>query len=412
MFLVDKYYQDTNYITYHQSIIDKIIDSFDAHNYIYNNIDSIIKLPKNELIKIINDLEYSVWRYSNFQHLIVYGPTESCKEYLVNKLLKQIYGDKNIELKDVEYIVSGYSNTKTKIIIKQSKYHIIIEPNSNGFDKYLIQEIIQNYAKSELLNIIKYRKLFKIVIINKIDNLSYYAQASLRRTMEKYSNTCKFILISDQLSKIIEPIRSRCLMIRIPLPNKLQILESILYICYNEKIKISNKKIFEIVNKSNNKINHAIWLLEMYKYNIEYNINWEIIIDNIVNIILNFNKSDLLINNNNNNELICYKNNKYKLLYNSIKKIREYFYILFITNISTQLIIRKIMIKLLENIKNINDLKLKYNIINITSIFEQRLSLGTRHIIHIEAYIIRLIYLFENNDKGYEYNYNLDVLEI
>ena len=112
--------------------------------------------------------------------------------------------------------------------------------------------------------------------------------------MEKYSNTCKFILISDQLSKIIEPIRSRCLMIRIPLPNKLQILESILYICYNEKIKISNKKIFEIINKSNNKINHAIWLLEMYIYKIEYNINWEIIINNIVDIILNFNKSDIL----------------------------------------------------------------------------------------------------------------------
>ena len=411
MFLVDKYYQDTNYITYHQSIIDKIIDSFDAHNHIYNNIDNIVKLPKNEFAKIINDLEYSVWRYSNFQHLIVYGPTESCKEYLVNKLLKQIYGSKNIELKDVEYIVSGYSNTKTKIIIKQSKYHIIIEPNSNGFDKYLIQEIIQNYAKSELLNIIKYRKLFKIVIINKIDNLSYYAQASLRRTMEKYSNTCKFILISDQLSKIIEPIRSRCLMIRIPLPNKLQILESILYICYNEKIKISNKKIFEIVKKSNNKINHAIWLLEMYKYNIEYNTNWEIIINNIVDIILNFNKKEIINIDYklNNNELSIYNNNNYKLLYNSIKKIREYFYILFITNISTQLIIRKIMIKLLENI---NDLKLKYYIINITSIFEQRLSLGTRHIIHIEAYIIRLIYLFLNNDKGYEYNYNLDVLEI
>ena len=165
--------------------------------------------------------------------------------------------------------------------------------------------------------------------------------------MEKYSNTCKFILISDQLSKIIEPIRSRCLMIRIPLPNKLQILESILYICYNEKIKISNKKIFEIVNKSNNKINHAIWLLEMYKYNIKYNINWEIIIDNIVNIILNFNKSDLLINNNNNNELICYKNNKYKLLYNSIKKIREYFYILFI--IISQFVLYSILYLYISN---------------------------------------------------------------
>ena len=86
-----------------------------------------------------------------------------------------------------------------------------------------------------------------------------------------------------------------------------------------------------------------------------------------------------------------------------MKKIREQFYILFITNISTQMIIRKIMMKLLNLIY---DLKLKYKIIEITSIFEQRLSQGTRHIIHYEAYIAKIIYLFTNND------YNLDVLEI
>ena len=49
----------------------------------------------------------------------------------------------------VEYTISGYGNSKTKVKIKQSKYHIVIEPNSNGFDKYLIQEIIQNYARIE-----------------------------------------------------------------------------------------------------------------------------------------------------------------------------------------------------------------------------------------------------------------------
>jgi hypothetical protein len=54
MFLVDKYYNDSNYITCHQTIIDKIIDSFDAHNQIYSNIDSIVKLPNNEFFKIIN----------------------------------------------------------------------------------------------------------------------------------------------------------------------------------------------------------------------------------------------------------------------------------------------------------------------------------------------------------------------
>jgi replication factor C subunit 3/5 len=389
MFLVDKYYNDSNYITYHESIIDKILNSFDMHNQIYNNIFNVIKLDNKQFSKVINDLEYGVSRYANFQHLIVYGVNGSGKEYLVNKLLEKIFGRIGTELKEVEYIVSGYSNIKTKIMIKQSKHHIIIEPNSNGFDKYLIQEIIQDYAKSELLNILKQHKLFKIVVINKIDSLSYYAQASLRRTMEKYSDSCKFILISDQLSKIIEPLRSRCLMIRVPLPSNEQILETLLYITHKENISISWKELKTLIQKSDNKVNHAIWLLEMYKYGIIYNKNWELIIDNIVNMILKQN----------------IKNNK--KLYNIMKKIREQFYILFITNISTQTIIRKIMINLISKVTNIN---LKYNIINITSIFEQRLSQGTRHIIHMEAYITRLILLFTNNDKSN--NNNLDVLEI
>ena len=75
----------------------------------------------------------------------------------------------NIETKDIEYVINGYSNSKEKVVIKQSKYHIIIEPNNNGFDKYLIQEIIQEYAKSKNLDIFKYKKTFKVVIINKID---------------------------------------------------------------------------------------------------------------------------------------------------------------------------------------------------------------------------------------------------
>ena len=375
MFLVDKYYNDLNYINYHQKIIDKIINSFDTHHNIYSNIKSIIKLPNNDLHKIVNNLNCSNWQYSNFMHLIIYGNIGCGKEYLINNLLEKIYGKSGIELKEVEYTVIGYSNTKTKIMIKQSKHHIIIEPNTNGFDKYLIQDIIQDYAKSELLNILKNRKLFKVVIINKIDNLSYYAQASLRRTMEKYSNTCKFILISDQLSKIIEPLRSRCLLIRVQLPTQEQILETLLHISYKENIDIPFIKIKEIIKKSDNRINNAIWLLEMYKYDITYTKNWEYIIDLISYDINTFK----MVNN--------------KKLYLLLKKIRDQFYILFITNISTQMIIRKIMIKLLE--LN-NDLKIKYDIINITSIHEEMLTQGTRHIIHFEAYIIKLLYLFNN----------------
>jgi len=270
MFLIDKYDNLVSELTSNQKIINKILNSFNNHNIIYNNIDEIIKKPKDEFIKIIDDLDRCIWKYSNFQHIIIYGSLNSNKENLVNLLLSKIYGKNNIELKEVEYTINGYGNTKTKVNIKQSKFHIVIEPNTNGFDKYLIQEIIQDYAKTELLNILKYKRLFKVVVINKLDNLSYYAQASLRRTMEKYSDSCKFIFICDQLSKTIEPIRSRCILLRAKLPSEEQIMDILLKISDKENISIKPNEYYNIIQQSENKVNTAIWLLELKKYNLEY----------------------------------------------------------------------------------------------------------------------------------------------
>ena len=392
MFLVDKYSEIINNYIYKNKTIKTILDSFNAHNKIYKNIDNIMLKSDEEFNKVIYNLETGVFKYANFQHLIIYGSLTTNKDYLVNLILKKIYGKNNIELKDVEYIINGYGNTKTKVVIKQSKYHIIIEPNSNGFDKYLIQEIIQDYAKTDLLNIMKYKKLFKIVVINKLDNLSYYAQASLRRTMEKYSDTCKFIFICDQLSKIIEPIRSRCILLRTMLPSNEQIFESILQIAEKEKINLNFDDYNNIIKNSENKINQSIWLLELINiYNLPYEKNWSNLINDIVEIILNK------------------KNYNNKKFFIAIKKIRELFYNLFITNIPTQTIIRLLMKKLLDNI---DDLELKVNIIEITSIFELRLAQGTRHIVQIEAYIIRIFYLFNLYSKKESYKYNLDLLEL
>ncbi len=392
MFLVDKYNDITNRYIYKNTTINSILDSFNAHNKIYRNIDEIMLKPEEEFNNVVCDLETGVFKYANFQHLIIYGALTTNKEYLVNLILEKIYGKNNIELKDVEYIINGYGNTKTKVNIKQSKYHIIIEPNSNGFDKYLIQEIIQDYAKTELLNIMKYKKLFKIVVINKLDNLSYYAQASLRRTMEKYSNSCKFIFICDQLSKIIEPIRSRCILFRTILPKNDQIFESLLKISEEEKLTLNFDDYNNIIKKSDNKINQSIWLLELLNvYNLSYDKNWSNLIDDIVQLIINK------------------KNYCNKKFFVTIKKIREIFYNLFITNIPTQTIIRLIMKKLIENI---DDLQLKVNVIEITSIFELRLAQGTRQIVQFEAYIIRIFYLFNLYSKGESYKYNLDLLEI
>jgi replication factor C subunit 3/5 len=388
MFLVDKYFDTINQYAWHNAIVEKILDSFDIQNEIYSQLADINNV---QFEKIIDNLNSGIWRYANFQHLVVYGRSGSGKEFLVNKLLEKIYGKKNTELSEIEYTINGYGSSKTKLIIKQSKFHIIIEPISTGFDKYLIQEIIQNYAKIEMLNILKYKRLFKIVVINKIDNLSNTAQASLRRTMEKYSDTCKFIFICDQLSKMIEPLRSRCIEIRVPLPNQIQIINTLLDISQKENYDLTLNELNNILNNSNNIIYNAIWLLELKINGCDFNNTKNDILNKITKMIINYNNYN------------AKKINKVIIL------SRELFYKLSITNIPTQEIISEIMKKLLTYV---DDMDVKGYIIKITSIFELRKSQGTRHIECFEAYLIRLIYLFSNYFRGHGYQYNLDVLEL
>jgi len=168
-------------------------------------------------------------------------------------------------------------------------------------------------------------------------------------------------------------------------------MQTLLHISEKEKIDIDPSNLYRIISKSENKVNLAIWLLEMYKLNYKYDDNWEKLLDEIVGLILN-------LNNDNIKETV-----------NTLTKITANFYILFITNISTKEIIRRVMIKLLSNLDNI---KLKLRIIEITSIFELRIAQGTRHVIHLEAYIIRIVYLLYRHKNGSDYYYNLDNLEI
>lgn len=364
MFLIDKYSGDDIYIS-QKDTMKKLLDTFDSHKIFYNDPDRIINYNNDELEQVMTELETENERYTNLQHLAIYGHKGCGKRFIVDSLLRKIYGD--IKTRETQYIINGYGNTKEKVMIKQSKNHIIIEPNNNGFDKYLIQEIIQEYAKTINIKILKKRKMFKVVVIDKIDNLSYSAQASLRRTMEKYADRCKFIFLCDQLTNMKEPLRSRCLTIRVPLPTDSDIVDVITNISIKENINLTAKDYKYILDNCESKLNNAVWILEMMKLGIEDDNNWKDKVTVMVDSILNYNGENIE---------------------DLLEIIRDKFYNLFITNID----IKKILLNMLFILVNeIDDINMKYKIIEIVSKYELRMTKGTRYIVHFEAIVIELV---------------------
>lgn len=161
---------------------------------------------QEDIIKRVESLTNSL----NIPHLLFAGPAGTGKSTMALIVVKQLYG------------TNWHEN-----------YLELNASDERGIN--IVREKVKNFARTKSIGNVP----FKVIFLDEADALTPEAQQALRRTMENYSGTCRFILSCNYSSKIIDPIQSRCATFRFKLLEKKDIEKYLKRISEFEKLAIS-----------------------------------------------------------------------------------------------------------------------------------------------------------------------------
>ena len=184
---------------------------------------------QQEIVKRVKSLVQSM----NIPHLLFAGPAGIGKSTLALITVKDLFKERWRE----NYLELNASDER-------------------GID--VVRQKVKDFARTKAMENVP----FKVIFLDEADALTREAQQALRRTMENYTNTCRFIFSCNYSSKIIDPIQSRCVVFRFKVLEKKDIASVVKRICQNENLKITDGAIESICEISQGDCRKAINLLQ------------------------------------------------------------------------------------------------------------------------------------------------------
>lgn len=177
-------------------------------------------------------------------HMLFYGPPGTGKTSTILALAKELYGPEMFKSRVLELNASderGISIVREKV--KDFARMQLSNPPPNYKDRYPCPP-------------------FKIIVLDEADSMTQDAQSALRRTMETYSKITRFCLICNYVTRIIDPLASRCSKFRFKTLDEGNARKRIEDIAGKENVQVESGAIDALIKCSEGDLRKAITFLQ------------------------------------------------------------------------------------------------------------------------------------------------------